>query len=159
MLSRDQVLDDITLYWLTGTGASSARLYGESIEQVSRWFTDPVEDIVTVPTGCTVFPREVPRPSRRLAEQRFTNIVHWGEPEQGGHFGAWSIRQIRSRGPRRRNRHAIRLEGQEQVGRLSGNVDSVDGGLATARRGATGRCVSARACSCTAPPDRRTAHE
>ena len=89
VLSRDQVLDDITLYWLTGTGASSARLYWESIEQVSRWFTDPIEDTITVPTGCTVFPREVPRPSRRLAEQRFTNIVHWGEPEQGGHFGAW----------------------------------------------------------------------
>jgi hypothetical protein len=75
--------------WLTGTGASSARLYWESIELVSRWFTDPIEVTVTVPTGCTVFPREVPRPSRRLAEQRFTNIVHWGEPERGGHFGAW----------------------------------------------------------------------
>jgi epoxide hydrolase len=89
VISRDQVLDDITLYWLTGTGASSARLYWESIEQVSRWFTDTIEEIVTVPTGCTVFPREVPRPSRRLAEQRFTNIVHWGEPDRGGHFGAW----------------------------------------------------------------------
>lgn len=89
VLSQDQVLDNITLYWLTGTGASSARLYWESIELVSRWFTDPIEDTVTVPTGCTVFAREVPRPSRRLAEQRFTNIVHWGEPERGGHFGAW----------------------------------------------------------------------
>jgi pimeloyl-ACP methyl ester carboxylesterase len=89
VLSRDQVLDDITLYWLTGTGASSARLYSESIEQVTRWFTDPIEDKITVPTGCAVFPREVPRPSRRLAEQRFTNIVYWGEPERGGHFGAW----------------------------------------------------------------------
>ncbi len=60
-----------------------------SIEQVSRWFTNPIEDTITVPTGCTVFPREVPRPSRRLVERRFTNIVHWGEPERGGHFGAW----------------------------------------------------------------------
>jgi hypothetical protein len=75
VLSRDQVLDDITLYWLTGTGASSARLYWESIELVSRWFTDPIEVTVTVPTGCTVFPREVPRPSRRLAEQRFTTSL------------------------------------------------------------------------------------
>jgi epoxide hydrolase len=89
VLSPDQVLDDITLYWLTGTGASSVRLYWESIELVTRWLTDTIEDIVTVPTGCTVFPREVPRPSRRLAEQRFTNIVHWGEPDRGGHFGAW----------------------------------------------------------------------
>jgi epoxide hydrolase len=89
VLSRDQVLDDVTLYWLTGTGASSVRLYWESIEQVSRWFTDSIEDTIAVPTGCTVFPCEVPRPSRRLAERRFTNIVYWGEPERGGHFGAW----------------------------------------------------------------------
>jgi pimeloyl-ACP methyl ester carboxylesterase len=88
-LSPDQVLDDITLYWLTGTGASSVRLYWESIEMVTRWLTGTIEDTVTVPTGCTVFPREVPRPSRRLAERRFTNIVHWGEPDRGGHFGAW----------------------------------------------------------------------
>ncbi|MEP6852280.1 MAG: alpha/beta hydrolase [bacterium] len=89
VLTRDQVLDDITLYWLTDSGASSARLYWESIAQVSAWFTESVSDTIDVPTGCTVFPREVPRPSRRLAERRFTNIVHWGEPARGGHFGAW----------------------------------------------------------------------
>jgi pimeloyl-ACP methyl ester carboxylesterase len=89
VLSRDQVLDNVTLYWLTRTGASSTRLYWESIAQVSTWFTDPVSDAIDVPTGCTVFPREVPRPSRRMAERRFTNIVHWGQPERGGHFGAW----------------------------------------------------------------------
>lgn len=89
LLSRDEVLDNITLYWLTGTGASSARLYWNSIAQVTRWFTDRIEETVRVPTGCTVFPREIPRPSRRLAERRFANIVHWGEPERGGHFGAW----------------------------------------------------------------------
>jgi epoxide hydrolase len=122
------VLDNITLYWLTGTGASSARLYWESIGEISTWFTgsraavlrseltrfplgerrqsrrlpgairaeraersnsDSVIDSIDVPTGCTVFPREVPRPSRRLAERRFTNIVYWGEPPRGGHFGAW----------------------------------------------------------------------
>jgi epoxide hydrolase len=89
VLSREQVLDNITLYWLTGTGASAARLYWESIDEISTWFTDSVSDKINVRTGCTVFPREVPRPSRRLAEQRFTNIVHWGEPPRGGHFGAW----------------------------------------------------------------------
>jgi epoxide hydrolase len=89
VLSRDQVLDNITLYWLTGTGASSARLYWESIGEISTWFSDSVSDSIDVPTGCTVFPREVPRPSRRLAERRFTNIVYWGEPHRGGHFGAW----------------------------------------------------------------------
>ena len=68
---------------------SSARLYWESIDEISTWFTDSVSDRIDVPTGCTVFPREVPRPSRRLAERRFANIVHWGEPPRGGHFGAW----------------------------------------------------------------------
>jgi pimeloyl-ACP methyl ester carboxylesterase len=47
------------------------------------------QDSIDVPTGCTIFPREVPRPSRRLAERRFRNILHWGEPAHGGHFGAW----------------------------------------------------------------------
>jgi pimeloyl-ACP methyl ester carboxylesterase len=89
VLSRDQVLDNITLYWLTGTGASSARLYWESIGEISTWFSHSISDSIDVPTGCTVFPKEVPRPSRRLAERRFTNIVYWGEPQRGGHFGAW----------------------------------------------------------------------
>ena len=89
VLSADQVLDNITLYWLTGTGASSARLYWESIAQVTEWFTTAASDIVTVPAGCSVFPKEVPRPSRRWAQRRFTNIVYWNQPGRGGHFAAW----------------------------------------------------------------------
>ena len=89
VLSADQVLDNITLYWLTGTGASSARLYWESIAQVTEWFTTATGDIVTVPAGCSVFPKEVPRPSRRWAQRRFTNIVYWNQPGRGGHFAAW----------------------------------------------------------------------
>ena len=89
VLTADQVLDNITLYWLTGTGASSARLYWESIAQVTEWFTIAASDAVTVPAGCSIFPREVPRPSRRQAERRFTNIVYWNQPARGGHFAAW----------------------------------------------------------------------
>ncbi|HKA95814.1 MAG TPA: epoxide hydrolase [Streptosporangiaceae bacterium] len=89
VLSADQVLDNITLYWLTATGASSARLYWESIAQVTEWFTAATGDTVSVPAGCSVFPREVPRPSRRWAGRRFTNIVYWNEPARGGHFAAW----------------------------------------------------------------------
>ncbi|WP_243738127.1 epoxide hydrolase family protein [Cellulomonas shaoxiangyii] len=88
-LRLDQVLDDLSLYWLTATGASSARLYWESIGEVSAWFTSGTGEAVDVPTGCSVFPAEVPRPSRRWAERRFTRIVHWGEPPRGGHFAAW----------------------------------------------------------------------
>ncbi len=89
VLSADQVLDNITLYWLTGTGASSARLYWESIAQVTEWFTAAAGDTITVPAGCSVFPKEVPRPSRRWAQRRFTNIVYWNQPARGGHFAAW----------------------------------------------------------------------
>ncbi|HEX3488996.1 MAG TPA: epoxide hydrolase [Streptosporangiaceae bacterium] len=88
-LTREQMLDNLSLYWLTRTAASSARLYWESIAEVSAWFTSATTDTIAVPAGCTVFPAEVPRPSRRWAERRFTRIVHWGEPGRGGHFGAW----------------------------------------------------------------------
>jgi pimeloyl-ACP methyl ester carboxylesterase len=89
VISRDRVLDNVSLYWLTRTAAASTRLYWESIDQVTRWFTTATDDTIAVPTAATVFPAEVPRPSRRWAARRFTNIVHWGEPQQGGHFGAW----------------------------------------------------------------------
>jgi epoxide hydrolase len=89
VLSPDQVLDNITLYWFTRAGASAARLYWESIAEVTTWFTQATSETITVPTGCTVFPREVPRPFRHWAERRFSRLVHWGEPERGGHFGAW----------------------------------------------------------------------
>jgi epoxide hydrolase len=89
VLTRDQVLDNITLYWFMRAGASAARLYWESIAEVTTWFTQSTTETIAVPTGCTVFPREVPRPFRGWAERRFSHLVHWGEPERGGHFGAW----------------------------------------------------------------------
>ncbi|MPZ61985.1 MAG: alpha/beta fold hydrolase [Propionibacteriales bacterium] len=89
VLTRDELLDNVMFYWLPGTGASSARLYWESIRQVAEIFTRPTTDVVTVPTGCSVFPKEVPRPSRRWAERRFTDIRYWNEPDKGGHFAAF----------------------------------------------------------------------
>jgi epoxide hydrolase len=89
VLSRDELLDNLMLYWLPGTGASSARLYWESIAQVNRVLTGPVTDQVLVPTGCSVFPRELQRPSRRWAERRFPDIRWWNEPDRGGHFAAF----------------------------------------------------------------------
>jgi pimeloyl-ACP methyl ester carboxylesterase len=88
-LTRDQMLDDVTLYWLTGTAASSARLYWESFRQVSEWFSQATSDTVEVPTGCSIFPREMPRPSRRWAARRYTDIRHWHELDRGGHFAAF----------------------------------------------------------------------
>ncbi|MCP2163178.1 epoxide hydrolase family protein [Goodfellowiella coeruleoviolacea] len=89
VLTRDEMLDGITLYWLTRTAASSARLYWESFRQVGEWFSTATDDTVAVPTGCSVFPKEMPRPSRRWAANRYTDIRHWNEPARGGHFAAW----------------------------------------------------------------------
>ena len=88
-LTRDELLDNLMLYWLPRTGASSARLYWESIRQVNEWISGSVSDPVTVPTGCTIFPKELQRPSRRWAEKRFLDIRHWSEPDRGGHFAAF----------------------------------------------------------------------
>ncbi len=90
VLTRDELLDNLMLYWLPGTGASSARLYWESIRQVRDWISGPeVTDTVDVPAGCTVYPQELQRPSRRWAARRFTDIRYWNEPELGGHFAAF----------------------------------------------------------------------
>jgi pimeloyl-ACP methyl ester carboxylesterase len=89
VLTRDELLDNVMLYWLAGAGASSARLYWESIRQVRKLFTEPNADTVTVPTGGSIFPKEVIRPSRRWAEKRFTDIRYWNELDAGGHFAAF----------------------------------------------------------------------
>jgi pimeloyl-ACP methyl ester carboxylesterase len=89
VLTRDELLDNLMLYWLPGTGASSARLYWESIRKVNRWISGPVTDTVAVPTGCSIFPKELQRPSRRWAARRFRDIRWWNEPDKGGHFAAF----------------------------------------------------------------------
>jgi pimeloyl-ACP methyl ester carboxylesterase len=82
VLSRDEMLDNIMVYWINSAAASSARLYWESF---GRGPADPI----TVPMGGTIFPKEIFRTSRRFAEHVFTNIVHWSVRDQGGHFAAF----------------------------------------------------------------------
>jgi pimeloyl-ACP methyl ester carboxylesterase len=89
VLTRDDLLDNIMLYWLPRAGASSARLYWESIRQVNQWISGATTDTVAVPTGCSIFPKELQRPSRRWAEKRFPDIRYWNEPDRGGHFAAF----------------------------------------------------------------------
>jgi pimeloyl-ACP methyl ester carboxylesterase len=93
-IARDALLDNLMLYWLPRSGASSARLYWESIRRVNQWISGPVRDTVAVPTGCTIFPKELQRPSRRWAEKRFLDIRHWSEPDRGGHFAAFEQPQL-----------------------------------------------------------------
>ena len=89
VLTRDELLDNLMFYWLPRTGASSARLYWQSLRQVNEWISGAVNDSVTAPTGCSIFPKELQRPSRRWAEKRFLDIRYWNEPDKGGHFAAF----------------------------------------------------------------------
>jgi pimeloyl-ACP methyl ester carboxylesterase len=101
VLTRDELLDNVMLYWLPRTGASSARLYWESSRQVDEWISGATTDTVVVPTGCSIFPKELQRPSRRWAEKRFPDIRYWNEPDRGGHFAAFEqpellVNEVRS---------------------------------------------------------------
>ncbi|MEU4395792.1 epoxide hydrolase family protein [Kribbella sp. NPDC023855] len=84
-LSRDRVLDDVTLYWLTRTGASSARIYTESLALL-----DP-ELRVDVPAAITIYPRDIEKCPRLWAEQRYRQIVRWRSPASGGHFPSLEV--------------------------------------------------------------------
>ncbi len=87
-LTRDELLDNVMLYWLPATGASSARLYWES-------FRNPPMEPVKVPVGCSIFPKEIFRSSRRWAEKHFgERLVHWNELDAGGHFAAFEKPEV-----------------------------------------------------------------
>ncbi|MEV4497102.1 epoxide hydrolase family protein [Micromonospora arborensis] len=93
-LTRDQVLDQVTLYWLTGSAASSARLYAESIDRVSGWISGENAAQVRVPVGASIFPAEVPRPSRRWTTRRYPDLRYWKEHDRGGHFPALEVPEL-----------------------------------------------------------------
>ena len=83
ILSRDEMLDNVMMYWLTDSAASSARLYWESFGSAN------IYDAVDIPTGVSIFPKEIFRASRRWAEKRFSKLIYWNELECGGHFAAF----------------------------------------------------------------------
>ena len=92
LFTREQLLDNVTIYWFTRSGASSGRLYWETAGPAAIAGPDAVATMlgpVTVPTGCSIFPREIRRPSRRWAETRFESIHWWNELDKGGHFAAF----------------------------------------------------------------------
>ena len=85
VLTRDELLDNVMLYWINGTGASSARIYWESFGKGPRPKT------VTIPSGFAVYPKEIVPPVRRWVERAFTDIRHWQEQPKGGHFAAFEV--------------------------------------------------------------------
>jgi len=84
ILGRDELLDNVMLYWVTATAASSARLYWESFGPGRRAALK-----ITVPTGVAVYPKEIVTPVRRWMEDTYTDIRHWREMPKGGHFAAF----------------------------------------------------------------------
>jgi pimeloyl-ACP methyl ester carboxylesterase len=82
-LSRDDVLDNITFYWLTNTGVSSGRIYRES----KLGFFDVKG--VSVPVAVSVFPDEIYAAPRGWVEQAYPKLIHYNQLDKGGHFAAW----------------------------------------------------------------------
>ena len=88
VLSRDELLDNVMMYWLTSAGASSARLYWESFGGGRT-----MEDI-TVPSGCSIFPKEIFKASKRWVESRFKDLRYYNALDKGGHFAAFERPEV-----------------------------------------------------------------
>jgi pimeloyl-ACP methyl ester carboxylesterase len=96
-ISRDALLDNVMMYWLPATGASSARLYWESF----RASFGPDSPQVTLPTGCSQFAKELALPPREWVQRRYPKLVYWNELPKGGHFAAFEqpalfVNEVRS---------------------------------------------------------------
>jgi len=89
-LTRDRVLDNITMYWLTGTATSSARLYWESGRTTAALVASGKKPPkISLPVGFTVFPGEIFQAPRSWAEKVYPNLIYFHEAAKGGHFAAW----------------------------------------------------------------------
>ena len=92
VLTYDEMLDAISLYWLTNTGTSSSRSYWEGAQAGGGPFD--AFDIPTVPVAVTVFPAEIYPAPRSWGEKAFGNLIYWNEVQKGGHFAAWEQPQL-----------------------------------------------------------------
>jgi pimeloyl-ACP methyl ester carboxylesterase len=89
-LTRDHILDNVTLYWLTGTGASAARSYWEDGKALAEaQASGQAPPPVSVPVGFTTFPGEIWQTPRSWAESSYPSLAYFNEAERGGHFAAW----------------------------------------------------------------------
>jgi pimeloyl-ACP methyl ester carboxylesterase len=92
-LTRDHILDNITTYWLTGTGTSAARSYWEGGQATARAAGQPNPE-VTLPVGFTTFPGEIFRAPRSWVEKLYPHVTYFHEVDRGGHFAAWEEPQL-----------------------------------------------------------------
>lgn len=95
VLTRDEILDDITLYWLTNTGTSSSRSYWDAAQGEGGPFN--AIEIAQVPVAVTVFPGEIYRAPRSWGAQSFKKLIYWNEVDKGGRFAAWEQPELFAR--------------------------------------------------------------
>ena len=94
-LTRDRVLDNMTLYWLTGTATSAARLYWEETQSIGAALASGQKPPkLTLPVGFTVFPSEIIQAPQSWAKKVYPNLIYFNEAEKGGHFAAWEEPEI-----------------------------------------------------------------
>ena len=93
-LTREHIVDNITLYWLTGTGAAAARSYWEEAQETVRAVGQAVPP-VSIPVGFTTFPGEIWRTPRSWVDRAYPNVdIYFNEVDRGGHFAAWEEPQL-----------------------------------------------------------------
>src|SRR6185369_15018831 len=92
-LTRDHIVDNITLYWLTGTGASAARSYWEGGQETAQ-AAEHAPPAVPIPVGFTTFPGEIWRTPRSWVERAYPNVIYFNEADKGGHFAAWEEPEV-----------------------------------------------------------------
>jgi pimeloyl-ACP methyl ester carboxylesterase len=93
-LTRDHILDNITLYWLSGTGASAARSYWEAYGPDAPAASDQPPQPAAIPFGFTTFPGEIWRTPRSWVEASYPNVTYFNEVDKGGHFAAWEEPEV-----------------------------------------------------------------
>jgi pimeloyl-ACP methyl ester carboxylesterase len=91
-LTRDDILDNVTLYWVTNTAISSARLYWDNAHNPTGGFFDPRG--IKIPVAVSVFPDEIYAAPRSWAERAYPKLIHYNKLEKGGHFAAWEQPQL-----------------------------------------------------------------
>jgi pimeloyl-ACP methyl ester carboxylesterase len=93
LLTKDEMLDDITLYWLTNSATSAARLYWENNNSILNAVQQKTAEIA-LPVAITVFPEEIYRAPETWARRAYRNLLYFHEVDKGGHFAAWEEPQL-----------------------------------------------------------------